>query len=138
MQAAAERVQQQCQCSLSLGDAALQATLLSCYELASESSAATALIPAVLLRWLEATCRAGSAGAAHRILGHGAALPAAARERAHDVLLLQIAGDAGLPWLNSVDCALQFWIAPQTLAARDFNRVTLVLQCARSAAASGS
>ena len=65
----------------------------------------------------------------HQMLGFGQSVQGAPLEHASDVLLLQIAGDAGLAWHNNIGCTLQFWISPGDLLLRRFEHVQATLEC---------
>jgi hypothetical protein len=136
IQDAAKRVNKHQQCHLSLYSAAAAATYLTCFSLASESHDAAALIPDRLAQWLEDASkrepllqRLVSARPVHQMLGYGSSVQSAPLEHANDVLLLQIAGEEGFAWFPDIGCVLQFWIAPDALAERNFEHVTISLDC---------
>lgn len=57
-----------------------------------------------------------------QMLGHGSSAQDGPYRNRDNVLLLQIAGDDDKPWLGD-GMMLHFWITPQDLAARRFDRV---------------
>ena len=57
-----------------------------------------------------------------QMLGHGSSEQDGPYRNRDNVLLLQIAGDDDKPWLGD-GMMLHFWITPQDLAARRFDRV---------------
>lgn len=65
----------------------------------------------------------------HQTLGYGEQCQSAAQDRVNDVLLFQVSGD-GLGWQGRFDAMLlQFWIKPQDLAAKRFDRVEMTAEC---------
>lgn len=60
---------------------------------------------------------------AHQMLGWGTEVQDVVQRRQDDVLLLQLASDHGIRWIWG-DCGvIQFWISPDDLANRRFDRV---------------
>ena len=83
------------------------------------------------LRWRHAPLIArGSGGLVrHQLLGAGASVQGAPeRLRSTHLLLMQFDSDEGMDWLWW-DCGmLQYWITPQDLKARRFDRVTITIE----------
>jgi hypothetical protein len=63
----------------------------------------------------------------HQMLGHAFSWQDGPVAHFRDVLLLQVEGGADTPWLP--ECMLHFWISPEALAARRFDRVSHTLEC---------
>lgn len=65
----------------------------------------------------------------HQMLGYGTEVHGEVRARADsDIMLMQFDSDNGFGWMFG-DCGVaQFWIAPEDLAARRFDRVTATVE----------
>lgn len=114
-----------------------EAVRLVCHLCAGTSPAAVALIPESFRQGLETVARwrppkqtgARVKNPIHQMLGYGACVQSAPFDHADDVMLLQIHGDIEIDWHNNSGCALQFWIAPDALAKRDFDAVKVTFEC---------
>lgn len=66
----------------------------------------------------------------HQTLGYGEQCQSAAEDHVNDVLLFKIANNDCLGWQGRYsEMLLQFWIKPQDLAAKRFDRVEMTAEC---------
>lgn len=65
----------------------------------------------------------------HQMLGHGKGVQSAPEIHKEDVLLMQFDTDAGMHWTWGDNGILQFWIRPEDLSARQFDRVVMTTDC---------
>lgn len=67
----------------------------------------------------------------HQMLGYGEAVQSTPIDRADQVLLLQVKSDLYLEWWPDAEPfgVIQFWIDPEDLAARRFDKVSVTFDC---------
>jgi Domain of unknown function (DUF1963) len=102
-------------------------------ELCLADAEAARLVPAYLIELLRyrhaPLIECNFSGAVrHQMLGAATAVQNAAEQHEDDVLLLQLDSDLGANWLWGDVGTLQFWIRPEDLASRRFDRVVMTME----------